>query len=55
MKYRKVGNAKAINLQIADVIPAWATYVANSGTGTVGTGGGDSITVYIDPPNVINF
>ncbi|MEW6095626.1 MAG: hypothetical protein AB1567_03750 [bacterium] len=55
LKYKNVGNAEAINVKIQDVIPAWASYVANSGRGTVGTGGGDSITVYIDPPNVINF
>ncbi|MEW6608688.1 MAG: hypothetical protein AB1414_14790 [bacterium] len=56
LKYRNVGNAEAINVQIQDVIPAWASYVANSGTGTVGTGGGNSISVnYNDATKVITF
>lgn len=56
LKYKNVGNAEAINVSIADVIPAWASYVANSGTGTVGSGGGDSIAVsYNDATKVITF
>jgi uncharacterized repeat protein (TIGR01451 family) len=46
LKYKNIGNAEAINVMIQDVIPAWAIYVENSGTGTVGTGGGDSISAW---------
>ncbi|MDI6736131.1 MAG: hypothetical protein QME42_08075 [bacterium] len=56
LKYKNVGNAEATDVMIQDVIPAWATYVTDSGTGTVGAGGGDSISVsYNDTTKIITF